>query len=82
MKMTESGMNNLREAIIQKAIEDYAKVLKAPESSEKKRNELKSFFLGPWFEMLSTLDGKTLMRLTEMKVAAGESISFPKSAVA
>ena len=57
----------LANAIIESAAKDYRKALialhKNPQYKEaqKMRDECESFFLSGWFELLTDLDGRTLM---------------------
>ena len=64
---------SLRLAIIEQAVRDYKKALLADKRCDdllarRKIRELENFFRGEWFEQLSNLDGKMLVRKTRKMV--------------
>lgn len=64
---------SLRLAIIEQAVRDYKKALLADKRcddllAKRKIRELENFFRGEWFEQLSNLDGKMLVRKTRKMV--------------
>ena len=64
--MTESGVNLLRNAIIEQAAKDYKRIVKRKKRHAKygyyDEVELDSFFHSQWFELLTDVDGPRLQR--------------------
>ena len=59
----------LAAAIVERAVWDYRNALKYKKKSE--IHSLEKFFLSGWFELLSDLDGKTIIRkIKNMEVSA------------
>ena len=56
----EQAYTNLANAIITKAVQDYKFALRYDLPKTKK--DCESFFCSEWFEVLTNLDGKTIMR--------------------
>ena len=56
----EQAYTNLANAIITKAVQDYKFALRCDLPKTKK--DCESFFCSDWFEVLTNLDGKTIMR--------------------
>ncbi len=60
-------------AVIEQAVRDYKKALLAAKRCDdllarRKIRELENFFCGEWFEQLSNIDGKMLVRKTRKMV--------------
>lgn len=74
MKVMDDPYLELAAAILKTAIIDYKAaykhLLRHPESKAAQEGveREKKFFYGGWFEMLSDLDGPTLVRMVEEKV--------------
>lgn len=63
------GYKELAAAIVEQAVWDYRNALKHRKKSEIHR--LEKFFRSGWFELLSDLDGETIIRkIKNMEVSA------------
>ena len=63
------GYKELAAAIVEQAVWDYRNALKRKNNSEV--HSLEKFFLSGWFELLSDLDGKTIIgKIKNMEVSA------------
>lgn len=75
MKSTLTPYENLANAIILKAVEDYRKVLQrqkqAPEqeSVRAEKQSIEQFFLSDWFSILTTLNPEMLIHRLSQEVA-------------
>lgn len=63
--MTNKAYENLTNAIILQAVDDYRKLIREDLDTQYiKRNtikEIEEFFLSEWFSMLTKADGKTIL---------------------
>lgn len=63
--MTNKAYENLTNAIILQAVDDYRKLIREDLDTQYiKRNtikEIEEFFLSEWFSMLAKADGKTIL---------------------
>lgn len=65
----DEGYKELAAAIVERAVWDYRNALKRKHISEV--HSLEKFFLSGWFELLSDLDGETIIRkIKNMEVSA------------
>lgn len=80
MKITPEGCERLANAIVKQAADDYLSVKARFHRSDddwkdtvsgrkKKEDELVKFFHSDWYELLTDLDGDTLIRLLNEKAA-------------
>jgi len=77
MDIHPTGVEELRAAILEQAVDDYQKTLKhkrekgsEPGNQMLTSNSLKTFFRSNWFESLCNLDGKAVIRMIEKEEAA------------
>lgn len=78
IKLCKPGMQNLSAAIINAAIKDW---VRAKRTLDKDKNnytaratvdEVERFFLSEWFDVLSDLDGETILEGLKLKYERGE----------
>ena len=65
VEVDNSYYQDLANAIVERAVEDYRYVLSGytkKENAPLKEKEIESFFLGQWFVVLTNIDGKDLLK--------------------
>jgi hypothetical protein len=59
----QNNYENLANAIVLQAVEDYKKILHSPQpESNNKKQRLEQFFFSDWFKMLTDIDPETLIK--------------------
>ena len=65
VEVDDSYYQDLANAIVERAVEDYRYVLSGyskKENAPLKEKEIEKFFLGEWFSLLTNIDGKDLLK--------------------
>lgn len=65
VEVDDSFYQDLANAIVERAVEDYRCVLSGyskKENAPLKEKEIEKFFLGEWFSLLTNIDGRDLLK--------------------